>query len=167
MRDDSIILSYHRFVEQESDYRFSRTYEQFSHDIRKKKYDLITIDDGMKCQIRACEMLTAEGIRAKLFTCTSLIGLPGYCTWEDMRELAKYHDIENHSHLHEWHDKMNQYEVADSIAMAQREIMRETAIRPKYFVAPYNKHTDATDVTCSIIGLIPLKNRINILNISK
>lgn len=167
MRDHPIILSYHRFVENQSDYRFSRTYDQFWHDMRKKEYDMITIDDAMRCQIKACAMLSEVGIRAKLFTCTSLVGTPGYCTWDELRKLSVDHDIENHSHLHEWHDKMGNEKAGTSIGVAQQWIMHEIGTLPQYFVAPYNKHTDFTDRICAVYKLTPLKNRVNILNISK
>lgn len=162
-----IILSYHRFVEQESDYRFSRTYEQFGHDIRKKVYDLITIDDGMSCQIKACALMTRLNIRAKLFICTSLVGTKGYCTWDELRELSKYHDIENHSHVHEWHTNMTRWDINISIQTAQRMIGMEIGKYPRFFVAPYNQYNQEVDDIVSELGLISLKNRENILNISK
>lgn len=164
---DLIILSYHRFVNQEDTYRFSRTYEQFGHDITKKIYDLITIDDGMTCQIRACEMLRANNIRAKLFICTGLVGTKGYCTWDQLRELAKFHDIENHSSEHKDHTLASFRLQKQSIAQAQKTIFEQIGKAPRFFVAPYNQYNTDTDNAATIAGLICLKNRVNILNISK
>lgn len=162
-----IILSYHRFTEVESDYRFSRTYEQFGHDITKKVYDLITVDDGMICQVKACEMLRTNNVRAKLFICTGLVGTKGYCTWDQLRELSKYHDIENHSIIHKDHSLANYELQRRSVREAQEIITKQIGKAPRYFVAPYNQYNDATDLVASELGLITLKNRINVLNISK
>lgn len=162
-----IILSYHRFVEKESEYRFSRTYSQFYHDIHKKVYDLITIDDGMICQIKACEMLRAENRRAKLFICTDLVGQPGYCSWDQLRQLSKYHDIENHSSIHKDHTAASFRLQKESIKKAQEIITREIGKAPRYFVAPYNQYNADTDKAADSLGLVCLKHRENILNISK
>lgn len=164
---DLIILSYHRFVDAESDYRFSRTYEQFGHDITKKIYDLITIDDGMTCQIRACEMLRANNIRAKLFICTGLVGTKGYCSWDQLRELSKFHDIENHSSTHKDHSQASYTLQKRSITEAQELITKQIGKAPRYFVAPYNQYNAATDMVATELKLITLKGRENILNISK
>lgn len=162
-----IILSYHRFVEQPSDYRFSRTYEQFSHDIDKKIYDLITIDDGMRCVIKACDMLRAANRRAKLFICTGLIGTPGYCTWEELRQLARFHDIENHANVHKDHSQVIYQLQYTSIKTAQDIITKEIGKAPRYFVAPYNRYNANTDMVATELNLITLKDRVDILNISK
>ncbi|HTD94615.1 MAG TPA: polysaccharide deacetylase family protein [Chitinophagaceae bacterium] len=162
-----IILSYHRFVEEESDYRFSRTYHQFSHDIRKKVYDWITIDDGMICQLRACEMLRVHNVRAKLFICTSLVGTKGYCSWDELRALSEYHDIENHSFSHRRHDLLLDQTVYTFINAAQIQIQQEIGKASRYFVAPYNTYNPRVEKIAEDLGLIILKDRVNILNISK
>jgi hypothetical protein len=162
-----IVLSYHRFVDKESDYRFSRTYDQFGHDISKKVYDWITIDDGMRCLIKACEMLRYCNIRAKLFICTGLVGQPGYCNWDELRELSKYHDIENHGHVHEWHSKLSPTDIYNSIATAKGQIYTQIHRVPRYFVPPYNNFDRRVQATCKQLDLILVKNRETILNISK
>jgi peptidoglycan/xylan/chitin deacetylase (PgdA/CDA1 family) len=165
--NDLIVLSYHKFVEDESDYRFSRTYNQFGHDIRKKIYDLITIDDGMDCLIPACLMLRESNVRAKLFICTSLVGERGYCTWGELREVGKYHDIENHSHLHVDHREIDYVTVVDNIKQASEIIEENIGRSPRYFVAPYNWYNDVVDSAVESLDLTSIKNRVNILNISK
>ncbi len=164
---DLIVLSYHQFVDQHSEYRFSRTYDQFGHDISKKAYDWITIDDGMVCMVRACDMLRYCNIRAKLFICTSLVGQKGYCTWPQIKELSKYHDIENHGHVHEYHDKMVFGDAFDSIHHAQDLIYQNIGHVSRYFVPPYNSSNIHIEKICKSIGLTVVKNRVNILNISK
>lgn len=161
------ILSYHQFVEEESEYPFSRTFEQFDHDIRKKHYDWITIDDGRICSIRACEMLQSYNVRAKLFICTGLVGQPGYCTWDALRELSRFHDIENHSHYHKDHSSVIYKIQEQSIRLAQEIITAEIGKAPRYFVAPYNQYNDNTDKIAISLGLTCVKDRENILNRSK
>jgi peptidoglycan/xylan/chitin deacetylase (PgdA/CDA1 family) len=162
-----IVLSYHRFNDHESDYRFSRTYEQFSHDIRKKVYDIITIDDGRVCMIKACEMMRELNIRAKLFICTSLVGTPGYCTWDDIRRLSKFHDIENHSHLHEDHKFKDLDWQTETITTAQKLITENIGRAPRFFVPPYNQYSANTQIAVGALGLTIVYGRENILNISK
>jgi peptidoglycan/xylan/chitin deacetylase (PgdA/CDA1 family) len=164
---DLIVLSYHRFVEQESDYRFSRTYSQFGQDISKIVYDWITIDDGMRCMIKACDMLRYCNIRAKLFICTGLVGQPGYCTWDELKELSKYHDIENHSHIHKIHSRWPNEEIFKSIETASDLILKHIGRKPRYFVPPYNTFDDDTLGICQDLELTLVRNRINILNITK
>lgn len=161
------ILSYHKFVDEPSDYRFSRTYDQFWHDINKKIYDGITIDDGMKCQIKACELMRERNIRAKLFICTSLIGTDGYCTWQELRKLSIYHDIENHGNIHKDHSLATYSLVYESIFTAQEKITQEIGRAPRFFVAPYNQYNPAVMDVCQKLNLQTVKDRENILNISK
>lgn len=162
-----IVLSYHKFVDTPSEYRFSRTYEQFEHDIRKKQYDLITIDDAMSCMIKACEILKKWGVHAKLFVPTELVGMPGYCTWRQLRELAAFHDIENHGSNHKDHTKLNSYQIAESIGRAQHAITNRIGKAPKLFVAPYNQYNERVETIAETFNLTCLKDRVNILNISK
>lgn len=162
-----IILSYHKFVEEPSDYRFSRTYDQFYHDIRKKVYDMVTIDDGMRCQIQACDMLRAINVRAKLFICTSLVGTEGYCTWDELRELSKWHDIENHSHEHIDLTKIEYREVYRQIGDATKLIGDNIGKRARYFVPPWNYWNGDVEKATYMVGVQLITNRENILNISK
>jgi peptidoglycan/xylan/chitin deacetylase (PgdA/CDA1 family) len=131
------------------------------------KYDWITIDDGMSCMIKACEMLRYCNIRAKLFICTSLVHQPGYCTWDELKELSKYHDIENHGHIHQDHSKENLLFQFESIDKAQRLITENTGRAPRYFVPPYNQYNLDTEMVVVNRGLRLVRNRVNILNITK
>lgn len=162
-----IILSYHKFVETESEYRFSRTYDQFSHDIRKKVYDMITIDDGMSCQIRACEMMRELNIRAKLFVSSALIGTPGYCTWQEIRRLSPFHDIENHGHHHIKFSELSYLEMYEHIRDANTFIYEYTGRVPRFFVAPWNEYSKDIEKAAHMNNLQLMVDRENILNISK
>lgn len=159
-----IVLSYHKFSEQPLPYEFSRTYEQFWHDIRKKVYDMITIDDGMKSIIHACEMMKEINIRAKLFITTGLIEREGYCTWDDLKRLSQSHDIESHGHIHDRHSWLSPAEIRASIEMSCDLIEQNIGRRPRFFVAPYNNYSPIVDRMVLDCGLISIKNRIEILN---
>lgn len=161
------VLSYHKFVEEPSAYPFSRTYEQFSHDIRKKQFDLITIDDCHRSQIRACFMMTDWGIRAKLFCCTSLIGQGSFCTWDDLRMLSKHHDIECHGLTHEYHNRMFLSDVTKSIKLSTQEIADQIGRRPTHFVAPYNNYNLMVDWAAKWQKLETIKDRVDIRNNTK
>lgn len=162
-----IILSYHQFVEKESAYPFSRTFEQFRHDIDKKTYDWITIDDARACSVRACNMLRERNVRAKIFVNISLVGRQGYCNWADIAKLSKYHHIENHSYLHSHHDKLGAKEIYQSISAANFEIKKHVGRAPRYFVAPYNTYDERVDKIARELNLIALKDRITIKNNTK
>lgn len=163
-----IILSYHKFVAEPEDYKFSRTFEQFYHDIRKKEFSLITIDDGRKCTIQACQMMQEIGIRAKLFICTSLVGSnESYCTWDDIEHLSMHHDIENHSHIHCDLRELNYEDIRKNILMAQSWISHYIRKAPEYFVAPYNYYNEDVERAVKSIGLKIMKDRINMTNYYK
>lgn len=162
-----IILSYHQFTEEENDYRFSRTYEQFWHDIRKKVYDEIHIDDARTDMIQACEMMREINVRAKIFVCTGLIGESGFCTWEQLRDISEFHDIENHSSVHVDHSQLDQETQYEYIKDAQDEITEQIGKAPRYFVSPYNNYNLYTDRITNELGLIFVKGRENMLNFSK
>jgi peptidoglycan/xylan/chitin deacetylase (PgdA/CDA1 family) len=158
-----IILSYHRFTDKYDEYVFSRTYDQFWHDIRKKTYDWITMDDGMSCNFKACEMMREVNQRAKLFVCTSLIGKPGYLTWEQLDKLSKHHNIECHSHNHVDHTKLEPPEIMESIEECATAL-EVRGYKPRYFVAPYNLYNDSVEACARLCNLMPLIDRITIKN---
>lgn len=163
-----IVLSYHRFFEEENEYRFSRTFQQFDHDVRKKEFSEINIDDGRLCSFQACEIAQSHGINVRVFISPSLIGTPGYLTWNLLRSIVKYgHTVENHSFYHENHIGKTYEWQKNSISHAQEIITNEIGISPSLFVAPFNSYDERTDQVISELGLIARKGRINVLNISK
>lgn len=108
-----------------------------------------------------------QNIRAKIFACTDLIGQPGYCTWDDLRRLSKFHDIENHGAVHKDHSLAKYEKQFESIEQAQKRITRYTGKSPRYFVPPYNQYNADTEMAALKLGLILVKDRVNVLNISK
>jgi len=164
---DLTILSYHKFTEKYDEYPFSRTYDQFTHDIQKKIYDWITIDDGMKSMIKACEIMRDHNVRAKLFVCTSLVGKLGYCTWDELKYLSRFHDIENHAENHVYLTSLDHDDQCRQIFSAQAMIIKQIGRWSRFFVPPYNTFNEETEHICKESGLILLKDRITIKNNSK
>lgn len=159
-----IILSYHKFVSEESEYPFSRTYKKFINDIETKVFDWVTIDDGLKSQIKACDILRKRNIRAKLFITTSLVGEPAYCTWSQLFNLSKYHDIECHSHQHKYLTDLTDEQVHWNIRMSCRAIQKNIGIKPRYFVPPYNTFDERIEGIVKDFNLQLVKNRDTVKN---
>lgn len=159
-----IVLSYHSFTETPSDYQFSRTYKQFRVDLRQKDYDWITIDDGYKNIIHACDILRENNVRAKIFISTGLVATEKYCTWDDIGRIALYHDIENHSHFHKRLTWLTQVDIEENIRMASELIKVHTGRMPRYFAPPFNTSNKNIETIAGIHGMTLVRNRIEILN---
>lgn len=160
-----IVLSYHTFSKEPRDYQYNRTFRQFSNDLETKTFDWITIDDGHASIMEPCQIMAARNIRAKIFISTSLIGLPNYLTWDQVRELAVFHDIENHSHLHErltWLKWTEDIEI--QIVTASEMIKRHIGRWPRYFVPPFNNSDERVEAMAIKNNLQLVRDRINILN---
>lgn len=164
---DLTILSYHRFGEEESDYPFSRTYKQFNNDLGTKDFDWITIDDGMKSIVKACEMMRLRNIRAKLFISTALIGTEGFCTWDEIWKLSRHHDIENHSHNHVILPELTEGEALWNIQKANEMIKEAVGVKPRYFVPPWNSTNELVTKIAADQGLRLVHSRTDILNVSR
>lgn len=161
------VLSYHRFGEEPSDYPFSRTYQQFNHDLSVKDFDWITIDDGMQSIVKACEMMRLKNIRAKLFISTALIGQPGFCTADEIWKLSRHHDIENHSHEHIRLTEVGEEEVRMNIKTASAWIQRVTGRWPRFFVPPWNTFNDSIVRIAEENSMQLVRDRVDIRNDSR
>lgn len=159
-----IVLSYHRFDEQPSEDMYSRTYAQFEHDLNTKDFDWLTIDDCQSGQIKACEMMQEKNIRAKLFASTASVGTEGFCNWDEMWLLSRFHDIGNHSHFHKRLIWLSNSEIHENIGMCNELIKKYLGITPKWFVPPYNKWDKRVETIAGEYGLTLIHNRIDILN---
>jgi peptidoglycan/xylan/chitin deacetylase (PgdA/CDA1 family) len=162
-----IVLSYHQFTPEDNPYAFSRTYKQFQNDLNTKDFDWITMDDGHQSIIKACKMMEAKNMRAKIFVSSSLIGMEGYCTWDDLWRLAKCHDIENHSHVHVKLTTLKADEIYTQIKMCNDEIKKHIGRTPRYFVAPWNQYDDRIIKIATHLGLQIVKDRTDIRNDSR
>lgn len=159
-----IVLSYHRFTKEPGEYQYSRTIEQFRNDLDSKVFDWITIDDGHASILQINHCLVSRNIKAKIFVSTSLVGTAGYCSWDDLRELSIYHDIENHSHSHENLAELNAEMVSYNIVKANHIINREIDRPCRYFVPPFNKSSPIVEAAVAAMGLQLINNRTDILN---
>lgn len=159
-----IVLSYHKFVNEPCDYPFSRTYEQFKIDLKTMEFDWISIDDSMESIIEACEICMIRNIRVKIFTCTSLIDTEGYCSWDQLRYLALFHDICNHSHTHVDLTTLTDEDIDWNIRTANRMIENEIGKRPRYFCPPFNQYNDTIERIANGFKLQLVKGRDTIKN---
>jgi peptidoglycan/xylan/chitin deacetylase (PgdA/CDA1 family) len=159
-----IVLSYHQFNKHECEYPFSRTYKQFAHDLIHKDFDWITIDDNRSCQIKACEMMQQRNIRAKLFVPTSLVGQDGYCTWEQLWKLKKFHDIGNHSHNHVRLSELTMEDICANMKEANYLIKHYLNITPRFFVPPYNNFDLRVEGLAKQLNMMLIKDRVEIRN---
>lgn len=164
---DLIVLSYHRFTPEDNEYVFSRTYKQFRHDLETKDFDWVTVDDGHRSQIKACKMMQDKNIRAKLFTTINLVGTPGYCTWDELWTLSKFHDICNHATDHVKLTELTPDEIYKSLSNANQKIKEYIGVAPRYMVAPYNTYDYRVEIIARELGLTVVKNRIDIKNNSR
>lgn len=158
------VLSYHKFGDAYDGYQFSRTYSELQRDLSKIIFDWVTIDDARESQIQACNLMAMRNIRAKLFVCTGLVGDEGYCTWDQLRQLAKNHDIESHSGQHLKHTKMTVQTAVAFMENSMGIIEHEIGRRPRYFVPPFNTYDELIERQAARMGMQLVKNRITILN---
>jgi len=162
-----IVLSYHRFNDEEQLYPFSRTYKQFQHDLNTKDFDWITIDDGHTSIIKACKMMQEKNFRAKIFISTAMIGKPGYLTWDEVWTLSRHHDIENHSHQHVKLTECTPAEIKKNISRAQELIYQHTGRNARFFVPPWNQANDTIIKIAEELGLQLVSERTDIKNDSR
>ena len=71
---------------------------------KSKRKLLLTIDDGFSSFYNKAWPILKEKIPFILFVSTREVGLPGYMTWDEIKEINKenYVEIGNHSHSHEY-----------------------------------------------------------------
>jgi peptidoglycan/xylan/chitin deacetylase (PgdA/CDA1 family) len=170
-----IVLEYHQCNERTNKFVYSRTYDQHREDL-KTVFDWIVMDDGRHSQIKACDILRENNIRAKLAIVTGKIGKKGgdqslhirrYLDEKDIRKLSLYHDIENHTHTHRDLTEMDEIEVRREVQKANENIIKITGRRPRYLIPPFNKINDTVRLVALKEKLILIENRKTIKNITK
>jgi hypothetical protein len=154
------VLEYHKFGEETEEYPLSRTYKQFEEDL-KTDFDFITMDDGYKSQIKACQMLKEKGIRGMLSITTGFLGKEGYMTWNDVEELSKDHEIINHTVNHLRLTELSEEQVRFEIHAAQKEFEARD-IHPRYFIPPWNQTNPLVDSIYKELGLKLIRGRLTI-----
>lgn len=159
-----IILSYHVFGNEESDYPFSRTYKQFQHDLDTRDFDWITIDDAHLSVMKACKMMEEKNHRAKVFVPTSLVGQTGYCDWDQLWRISRLHDICNHSHEHVRLTTLSNEQIIYNLQTANELIKQNIGIYPRYFVPPWNTFNEEVEKIAADMNLILLSNRVTMKN---
>jgi len=158
-----IVYEYHRFGDEREEYKFSRTYKQFEEDL-KTTFDWLVFDDGYQSQIKACEMARQLNIRVKLAIITSWIGKPNYLTKEEIKELSKYHDIENHTHHHKVLTELPDDLIEKEIKWGNKVITEIIGRIPRYLICPHNQVNNNVREIANKLGLVVLEDRTTIYN---
>lgn len=157
-----MILEYHSFSEEPTEYLYNRTYRQFSIDL-KSKFDIITMDDGHKGQRKACDMIDEKGFIAILSIVPSFIGQENYLTWDELKLISRRHKIANHTVTHRPITKLSFEEVMKEILEANQIIYNKIGVTCLYFTPPYNEITPELVLRIRTdFGLIPIIGRITI-----
>jgi peptidoglycan/xylan/chitin deacetylase (PgdA/CDA1 family) len=101
-------LEYHEFVKGKSNDKWTRNIDNLAQDIRQT-HNKFYFDDGLSSQfVLAMPLLNKAGIRGKFFiNCKNEEATDkAYMTWEQIRELAKHHDIEVHGYTHKRYEEL-------------------------------------------------------------
>lgn len=158
------ILEYHVFTEEPAPYEYSRTYSQFENDLNTKEFDLITMDDGKRSQYKACKMLEERGIKAVLGIITSQVGEKGYLTWDELRELSKYHIIASHSHNHIRFNWMKKKQIEAEMYVSRAILEDKLGVEVKYLIPPFNMVNEEVEELAKEYNYELITGRITIRN---
>jgi len=154
-----MILEYHSFSEEPTEYLYNRTYTQFGEDL-KSKFQLITMDDGHKGQIKALAMLEKLKMWAILSISPFFIGKEKYLTWEEVRLLGGKHRLSNHTLSHKPITTLSFTELSKEIIEADRIILEQTGVDCTLFTPPYNEITpELIKKLKEDFGLVSIINR--------
>ncbi len=91
---------------------------------------LITFDDGdLGWSLHAAPLLKQFGCRAVFFVTPALIGKPGYCSWEQIRQLSELgHTIGTHGLTHQFLPDMDEQDCAFELAESKRVLEQQLGI---------------------------------------
>jgi len=110
---------------------------------RKRAGFLVTFDDGTSDHYQtAAPVLERNGVRGVFFVNTAHLGLPGYMTAAQCRELQdRGHFIESHSHEHKVLVGLETAELGEQLSMS-RKILRESGFGKGEFLAAPGGYVD-------------------------
>ena len=107
---------------------------------------LLTFDDGYANNAEvALPILQRHGFPATLYLSTSLVGTPGYLTWQQVKELsAAGWDIASHTMTHPHLPKLSKKEQREEILAARARIEQELGKPADTFAYPYGEYNRVT-----------------------
>jgi len=113
-------------------------------DIGKKKGVAITFDDGKIDNYEiAFPIMKRYGIKASFFVPTKKIGTRGYCSWKQLKEMARFgNTIESHTHSHTPLDELSEKDIIYELKTSADLIEKKIGRRPKYLSLPGGRRFD-------------------------
>lgn len=163
------IYAYHRFstgaaIPKEDRYR--RSERDFVADLQKiRPDDEIHIDDAsISAYEIAVPALRRAMKRAVFFVPVANVGKPFFMTWDQIREVAKVHEIGNHSYEHIDLCTISLDAAAKNIRAAQLILEKEIGYAPKLFVPPYEACNQAIADCVLREGLHLVTGRVTVYN---
>lgn len=166
-----MILAYHNLIrDEEIDWNlYRRSYEgapmlyyrsktMFNHDMARvminitledliagKEGAAITFDDGHYNNYDiGFSVLRAYALRATFFVPTAFIGKPGYCTWEQLKEMSDYGcEIGSHTHNHVPLDDLSAEEVEYELKTS-KDLIEKHVGKCRYLSLPAGRRFDTS-----------------------
>lgn len=125
-----------------------------------EKSVMITFDDGYESDHdSALPMLASFGFRAVTFITASLVGRPGYLTWEKIKELSNAgFSVQSHSFNHRFLSTLGHAELLDELKRSKETIEDRTAVEVKYIAAPGGRFSPAVIEAAAKAGYSGLFN---------
>lgn len=167
-----MVYEYHQFTEVPTPYQYSRTYEQFRHDLetRVKANDIVRFDDCWSGQYKACKIAEEFGIRVVLGITTGYLDrdvepqiyhgdlkfvTPDYMTWDQVKELTIVgkHIAANHTHSHPNPVKLTQMEFRDELNRADRRIEAMLDTIAMLYLPTYNYVDEHVKQVCDELDM--------------
>lgn len=108
---------------------------------------ILTFDDGHRCQLtEAGPLLAKHHMVAETFVTTSLLGAPGYLTWDDLRAMDRSGTwvVESHGVHHERLSQMHGPEQREELADSKRALEDHLGRPVQFFAYPFGSYTAST-----------------------
>jgi len=108
---------------------------------------VITFDDGYMSDLAVARpILDRLGWGSEHFITTAWIGLPGFMTWQNLRNLvSKGHGVHSHSMTHTPFDKLSPSGVYNELAVS-KSLLQDGLGRPVHWIAIPGGHGDTRRV---------------------
>ena len=111
---------------------------------KNKRKLLLTIDDGFSSFYdKAWPILKEKKIPFILFVSTREVGLPGYMTWDEIKEISKENFVEigNHSHSHEYLVNENAETIKEDLSKSIELFKKNLGINSLFFSYPFGEYS--------------------------
>lgn len=110
----------------------------------------MSFDDGKSADIRLAELFKKYGIKATFHYNSGNIGKEGFVSTDDIREIAKYHEISCHGETHAFLDKIPETFAISEILEDKRALEEITGTIIRGMSYPYGTYTD------NVLKMLPM-----------